>query len=40
MVRLENGTEYTSDYFEKVCENSGIENQFAVTYTPQQNGVS
>ena len=40
MVRSDNGTEYTSDWFEKFCEDSGIENQLTVSYTQQKNGVS
>ncbi|XP_047258878.1 uncharacterized protein LOC124891115, partial [Capsicum annuum] len=40
MLRLDNGTEYTSDRFEKLCQNVGIEHQLTAPYTPQQNGVS
>ena len=40
VLRSDNGTEYTSDQFEKFCFEAGIEHQLTVTYTPQQNGVS
>ena len=38
-IRTDNGTEYTSDQFEKFCTDFGIEHQLTVVYTPQQNGV-
>ncbi|OMO69325.1 Integrase, catalytic core [Corchorus capsularis] len=38
--RSDNGTKYTSEQFGKFCEEAGIEHQFTVSYTPQQNGVS
>ena len=34
-----NGTEYTSEKFNKFCEKEGIEHQLTAPYTPQQNGV-
>lgn len=40
VIRSDNGTEYTSDKFNKFCEDAGIEHQLTATYTPQQNGVS
>ena len=40
VIRLNNGTKYTSDKFNKFCEDVGIEHQLTATYTPQQNGVS
>ena len=39
VVRIEKGTKYTSEKFNKLCENAGINCQPIVTYTPQQNGV-
>ena len=40
MLRSDNGTEYTSNKFNKFCEAAGIEHQLTAPYTPQQNGVS
>ena len=40
MLRSDNGTEYTSDKFDRFCVEAGIEHQLIVTYCPQQNGVS
>jgi len=39
-IRSDNGKENTNDIFDKFCEEAGIEHQFTVPYTPQQNGVS
>ena len=39
-VRSDNGSEYTSNEFEKICREAGIIHQFSCPYTPQQNGVS
>ena len=39
-IRSDNGKEYINDVFDKFCEEVGIEHQFTVPYTPQQNGVS
>ena len=39
VLRSDNGTEYTSNQFERFCFEAGIEHQLTVTYTPQQNGV-
>ena len=40
MLRSDNCTEYKLDKFQKFCKDAGIEHQFTITYTPQQNGVS
>lgn len=34
-IRSDNGKEYTSAEFERLCENSGIEHQLTAPYTPQ-----
>ena len=39
VIRSDNGTEYTSEKFNKFCEDAGIEHQMIAPYTPQQNGV-
>ena len=39
MLRSNNGIEYTSEKFNKFCEDAGIEHQLTTPYTPQQNGV-
>ncbi|XP_057996597.1 uncharacterized protein LOC131175917 [Hevea brasiliensis] len=39
-LRSDNGKEYTSNEFDKLCEEAGIKNQLSVPYSPQQNGVS
>lgn len=39
VIRSDNGTEYTSEKFNKFCEDAGIEHQHTTPYTPQQNGV-
>ena len=39
-IRLDNGKEYTSETFNKFCEEAGVEHQLTAPYTPQQNGVS
>jgi hypothetical protein len=38
-LRSNNGGEFTSKKFIKVCENHGIKRQFSVPRNPQQNGV-
>ncbi|XP_015163891.1 uncharacterized protein [Solanum tuberosum] len=40
VIRLDNGTEYTSDMFNSCCEEAGIEHQLTVPYSPQQNGTA
>ena len=39
-LRSDNGGEYKSDPFLKVCQNEGIVRHFTVPGTPQQNGVA
>lgn len=39
MIRSDNGSEYTSLNFSKLCTEAGIEHQLTAPYTPQQNGV-
>ncbi|KAL4348545.1 hypothetical protein GQ457_17G004780 [Hibiscus cannabinus] len=39
VIRSDNGTEYTSEKFNKFCQDADIEHQLTAPYTPQQNGV-
>lgn len=39
VIRTDNGTEYTSEKFNKFCNEAGIEHQLTAPYTPRQNGV-
>jgi transposase InsO family protein len=39
VIRSDNGTEYTSEKFNKFYEKEGIEHQLTAPYTPQPNGV-
>ena len=39
-LRTDNGTEYIVGEFKKLCEQEGIQHQFTIPYTPQQNEVS
>ena len=39
-LRSDNGGEYKSDPFLKICQNEGIVRHFTVPGTPQQNGVA
>ena len=34
-VRSDNGKEYTSETFNRFCEEAGIEHQLTTPYTPQ-----
>ncbi|KAI5322684.1 hypothetical protein L3X38_031756 [Prunus dulcis] len=38
-IRSDRGGEFTSSEFNKLCEEVGIQRQFSMAYTPQQNGV-
>ncbi|KAE8703505.1 hypothetical protein F3Y22_tig00110469pilonHSYRG00245 [Hibiscus syriacus] len=38
--RIDNGGEYTSEEFDDFCRKEGIERQFTVANTPQQNRVA
>ena len=40
VLRSDRGTEYTSNEFNKFCEDEGIHHQLTVGYAPEQNGVS
>jgi transposase InsO family protein len=40
ILRSDQGGEYTSRDFFKYCKNNGIQQQFTVPHTPQQNGVA
>ncbi|KAH9751148.1 hypothetical protein KPL71_014161 [Citrus sinensis] len=39
-LRTDNGREYTDGKFLALCKQEGIQRQFTVAYTPQQNGVA
>ena len=39
-MRLDNGGEYTSKYFESFCKEVGIKRELTTPYNPQQNGVA
>lgn len=39
-LRSDNGGEYVSNAFRNFCNTNGIQQQFTVPYTPQQNGVA
>ena len=38
-LRSDNGAEYVSQRFQKICDDAGILHQLTTVYTPQQNGV-
>ena len=40
ILRSDNGGEYISGAFNSLCLEKGIQRQFTVPYTPQQNGVA
>ena len=39
-VRCDKGGEYTAGYFREFCKQTGIEQEFAATNTPQKNRMS
>jgi transposase InsO family protein len=39
ILRSDQGGEYTSGAFKNYCKNYGIQQQFTVPHTPQQNGI-
>ena len=39
-LRTDNGGEYIDGDFIKFCKQEGIQRQFTVAHTPQQNGVA
>ena len=40
VVRSDNGTEYTSQIFRKICVENKIRQEFTVPETPEQNGMA
>ncbi len=38
-MRFDNGGEYTSSHFIKICEDHGIARQYIMPYTLEQNGM-
>ncbi|GKU98369.1 hypothetical protein SLEP1_g11381 [Rubroshorea leprosula] len=40
MLRTDGGGEYTSNEFNKFCEEQGIKHEITFPYTPQHNGVA
>ena len=39
-LRIDNGGEYNSKYFEAFCKEVGIKRELTTPYNPQQNGVA
>jgi hypothetical protein len=39
-LRCDNGAEYTSRAFKKLCEDEGISVEYSAPYTPKSNGVA
>jgi transposase InsO family protein len=39
-IRTDNGGEYVNQAFRDFCSEHGLQHQFSVPYTPQQNGVA
>lgn len=39
-IRCDNGTEYTANRLKNFCNNKGINIEYTLPYTPQQNGVA
>ena len=40
IIRSDNDGEYVSGAFKKYCKENGIQQQFTVSHTPQQNGIA
>ena len=40
ILRFDNGGYYVSNYFLHICSQIGIQVQYLIPYTPQQNGVA
>jgi hypothetical protein len=40
ILRSDSGGEYVSGAFKKYCKENAIQQQFIVSYTPQQNGIA
>jgi transposase InsO family protein len=40
ILRSSSGGEYVSGSFKKYCKENGIQQQFTVSHTPQQNGIA
>jgi transposase InsO family protein len=40
ILRSDSGGEYVSGAFKKYCKENGIQQQFTVSHTPQQNGIA
>ena len=40
ILRSDNGGEYVSRDFKKYYKENGIQQQFIVSHTPQQNGIA
>ena len=38
-LRIDNGVEYTTKYFESFCKEDGIKRELTTPYNPQHNGV-
>ena len=39
-LKIDNGGEYASKYFEAFCKEAGIKRELTTPYNPQQNGVA
>lgn len=40
ILRTDNGGEFTSKEFLQFCREKGIQRQYSIPYTPEQNGVA
>lgn len=39
-IRCDNGGEFSSNYFKSFCKNTGIQLEYTMPYTPQENGIA